>query len=95
MITFDYRDIFICWRLYEVLLLKDAYESVLLEESIVKYLNRFISLTITEYRRELLQFNGHIIDNKTTFCTIKDITNAINYLNEKYIVLINMIGNGL
>lgn len=59
---------------------------------ITYYINDYTPITLKEYRKILSKFNTFCFANTTFFCNKEDAERAANYLNEKYAVIINLIG---
>lgn len=61
--------------------------------AIVSYINDYIPITEKEYIEILHKFNVKFINNQPYFDNKKDAQKTVDYLNEKYAVVINLMGN--
>lgn len=63
---------------------------------IIRCINPYIPITTQEYARVLLQYNAtHYSKGIFLFKNLVDANNAVNYLNEKYTVMINLIARDI
>lgn len=62
------------------------------DSNIVNHINNYIPITINDYTKILLDNNACIIHGEYYFTIKEDADKTINYLNEKYAVIINLIG---
>lgn len=54
---------------------------------------KFLNISVEEYQEELItNFNGFIEDEDVYFHNDIDCENALNYINEKYGIILAMLG---
>lgn len=52
----------------------------------------YLNIPLEEYQNEIIKFNGYVKDDDIYFHSKEDCQNAFNYVNEKYGVLLVLLG---
>lgn len=77
---------------YYYIILDDIHNEYVSDNAIVFTLKQYINITLQEYVNILINHNAIMYNLEHYFKSFQDAQNAIDYLNDKYITLIKLMG---